>query len=198
VEKPSLTTGEIADYCGVNFRTVIRWIKRGHLKAYQLPGRGDNRVEIRGFVNFLRENNMPIPDDFRKYSMRVLIVDDDTSMAKNIQRVLHRAGFETEIALDGFQAGTLAESFTPSLMTLDLKMPGLSGLEVIRFARGKDNLKHIKIAVVSAMPQQDLDEALKAGADCVIEKPFNNDDLVDKVSELMGIRVSNQPSIAPI
>ena len=193
MEKPSLTTGEIADYCGVNFRTVIRWIKRGHLKAYQLPGRGDNRVEIRDFVNFLRENEMPIPDDFRKYSMRVLIVDDDTSMAKNIQRVLHRAGFETEIALDGFQAGTLAESFTPSVMTLDLKMPGLSGLEVIRFARSKDNLKHIKIVVVSAMPQQDLDEALSAGADCVLEKPFNNDELVEKVSDLMGIRVANQP-----
>lgn len=193
MEKPSLTTGEIADYCGVNFRTVIRWIKRGHLKAYQLPGRGDNRVEIRDFVNFLRENSMPIPDDFRKYSMRVLIVDDDTSMAKNIQRVLHRAGFETEIALDGFQAGTLAESFTPSVMTLDLKMPGLSGLEVIRFARSKDNLKHIKIVVVSAMPQQDLDEALNAGADCVLEKPFNNDELVEKVSELMGLRVANQP-----
>lgn len=193
MEKPSLTTGEIADYCGVNFRTVIRWIKRGHLKAYQLPGRGDNRVEIRDFVNFLRENSMPIPDDFRKYSMRVLIVDDDTSMAKNIQRVLNRAGFETEIALDGFQAGTLAESFTPSVMTLDLKMPGLSGLEVIRFARSKDNLKHVKIVVVSAMPQQDLDEALNAGADCVLEKPFNNDELVEKVSDLMGIRVANQP-----
>ena len=192
MEKPSLTTGEIADYCGVNFRTVIRWIKRGHLKAYQLPGRGDNRVEIRDFVNFLRENSMPIPDDFRKYSMRVLIVDDDTSMAKNIQRVLHRAGFETEIALAGFQAGTLAESFTPSVMTLDLKMPGLSGLEVIRFARSKDNLKHIKIVVVSAMPQQDLDEALSAGADCVLEKPFNNDELVEKVSDLMGIRVAGQ------
>jgi excisionase family DNA binding protein len=196
LEKPSLTTGEIAEYCGVNFRTVIRWIKRGHLKAYQLPGRGDNRVEIQDFLNFLREHDMPVPDDFKKFSYRVLIVDDDPSMAKNIQRVLYRAGFETEIALDGFQAGTLAESFTPTVITLDLKMPGLSGLEVVKFARTRDNLKHIKILIISAMPQKDLDEALETGADDVLEKPFNNDELIEKVSLLMGVRITNEPHIS--
>jgi excisionase family DNA binding protein len=196
LEKPSLTTGEIAEYCGVNFRTVIRWIKRGHLKAYQLPGRGDNRVEIQDFLNFLREHDMPVPDDFKKFSYRVLIVDDDPSMAKNIQRVLYRAGFETEIALDGFQAGTLAESFTPTVITLDPKMPGLSGLEVVKFARTRDNLKHIKILIISAMPQKDLDEALETGADDVLEKPFNNDELIEKVSLLMGVRITNEPHIS--
>ena len=196
MEKPSLTTGEIAEYCGVNFRTVIRWIKRGHLKAYQLPGRGDNRVEIQDFLNFLREHDMPVPDDFKKFSYRVLIVDDDPSMAKNIQRVLYRAGFETEIALDGFQAGTLAESFTPTVITLDLKMPGLSGLEVVKFARTRDNLKHIKILIISAMPQKDLDEALETGADDVLEKPFNNVELIEKVSLLMGVRITNEPHIS--
>ena len=55
-DKRTLTTGEIANYCGVNFRTVIRWIQRGQLRAYQLPGRGDNRVEVHNFIAFLREN----------------------------------------------------------------------------------------------------------------------------------------------
>ena len=117
MEKNSLTTGEIAQYCGVNFRTVIRWIKRGHLKAYQLPGRGDNRVEVQDFLNFLREHDMPVPEDFQQFSLRVLIVDDDDAMAKNIQRVLRRAGFDTEIAADGFRAGTLAESFSPAVIS---------------------------------------------------------------------------------
>ena len=61
----TLTTGEIARYCGVNFRTVIRWIKRGHLRAYQLPGRGDNRVELEDFLEFLREHRMPIPEELK-------------------------------------------------------------------------------------------------------------------------------------
>ena len=119
-------------------------------------------------------------------------------MAKNIQRVLYRAGFETEIALDGFQAGTLAESFAPAVITLDLKMPGLSGLEVIKFARKRENLKNIKILVISAMPQKDLDEVREIGADDVLEKPFNNDDLIEKVSNLMGVRITHEPHISKL
>jgi excisionase family DNA binding protein len=65
VEKRTLTTGEIAQYCGVNFRTVIRWIKRGYLDAFQLPGRGDNRIEVEDFLVFLKKNNIPIPKEFR-------------------------------------------------------------------------------------------------------------------------------------
>jgi excisionase family DNA binding protein len=51
-DKQALTTGEAAKYCGVNFRTVIRWIERGHLDAYKLPGRGDNRIPVDTFVDY--------------------------------------------------------------------------------------------------------------------------------------------------
>ena len=186
MKKRILTTGEIAQYCGVNFRTVIRWIKRGHLKAYQLPGRGDNRVEIHDFLRFLTEHHMPIPQEFRQSSPRVLIVEDEPAMASTIQRLLHRHGFETSIALNGVHAGTLLESFSPTVMTLDLKMPGLGGLDVLKFVRQSENLKDIKILVVSAMPRHELEEALAAGANDVLEKPFENDILVEKVSHLAG------------
>ena len=189
MEKRVLTTGEIAQYCGVNFRTVIRWIQKGHLKAYQLPGRGDNRVEIHDFLNFLREHDMPIPEEFKEYLKRIIIVDDDESMASNIQRTLRRAGFETIVASDGFQAGTLTESFSPRLMTLDLSMPGLSGMDVLRFIRTSEQLKYLKVLVVSAMPRENLDQALAAGADDVLEKPFENNILIERVCKLMGVPV---------
>jgi len=186
LKKRILTTGEIAQYCGVNFRTVIRWIKRGHLKAYQLPGRGDNRVEIQDFLRFLKEHHMPVPEEFRPSSPRVLIVEDEPAMANTIQRLLHRHGFETAIALSGVHAGTLLESFSPAVMTLDLKMPGLGGLDVLKFVRQSEHLKDIKILVVSAMPRQELEEALAAGANDILEKPFENDILVEKISHLAG------------
>lgn len=189
VEKSVLTTGEVAQYCKVNFRTVIRWIKRGHLKAYQLPGRGDNRVEVADFLRFLKQHNMPVPGEFQRSAPRVLIVDDDQGTAQAIQRVLRRAGFETQVAFDGFSAGALMESFAPEVMTLDLRMPGLGGLEVLGFVRSHPRLQGIKIVVVSGLPRARLDEALAKGADEVLDKPFENNVLVEKVSRLAGIEV---------
>ena len=49
----TLTSGEIATYCDVNLRTVIRWIESGKLKGFKLPGRGNNRVLVSDFVSFL-------------------------------------------------------------------------------------------------------------------------------------------------
>jgi len=192
-DKKTLTTGDIAKYCGVNFRTVIRWIERGHLKAHQLPGRGDNRVEVPDFLAFLRAHDMPIPEEFLDRSARVLIVDDDPAMSAAIQRTLKRAGFETRVASDGFRAGTLLGTFLPGVMTLDLRMPGIPGLDVLKFVRLAERLKDIRILVVSAMPRKDLDAALAAGADDVIEKPFRNPELLEKVVRLAGVDPSTVP-----
>ena len=101
----TLTTGEIANYCGVNFRTVIRWIQRGQLRAYQLPGRGDNRVEVHNFIAFLRENNIPIPRDFLHLARRVLVVENDPAVSQAIERVLRKHNFDVYNAQDGFPPG---------------------------------------------------------------------------------------------
>lgn len=183
--KRHLTTGDIAELCGVNFRTVIRWIQNGLLKAYQLPGnRGDNRVQKRDFLEFLRDNRIPVPSEFQPYSRRILVVEDDELMAKAIKRALERKEYEVMVAPGGFLAGAMAATFSPAVMTLDLKMPGLSGIDVLKAIRSDPELAGIKVVVVSAMPQKELDEALEAGADDILEKPFKNKDLIAKVSRL--------------
>jgi len=184
----TLTTGEISKLCGVHFRTVIRWIEKGYLKAYKLPGRGDNRVAVPDFLDFLRKHDMPVPEELRGPSDRVLIVDDDRNMAKAMARILKRAGFEPQIATDGLRAGALLETYKPAVMTLDLNMPGLSGFDVLEFIRGSDSLSGIRILVVSALPQADLDKALTCGADAVLAKPFGNEHLVQSVRALQGSR----------
>jgi excisionase family DNA binding protein len=189
--KRILTTGDIAELCGVNFRTVIRWIQNGHLKAFQLPGRGDNRVLIKDFLEFLRANNMPLPEELEGTGeAKILIVEDDKRMAQSMQRALKRKGFETMIALEGFMAGVVATTFKPTVMTLDLKMPGLGGLDILKGIRKNPDLSGIKILVVSAMPQEELDAAIAGGADDVLEKPFANADLVAKVANLAGVRLT--------
>ena len=185
-ERRALTTGEVAKHCGVNLRTVIRWIERGHLKAYQLPGRGDNRVEIADFVAFLHANRMPVPAELQEGPRRVLVVEDDEQVAGILARALKEAGYEVALAEDGFQAGTLLGTLVPAVMTVDLRMSGMGGLEVIRQVRGNPRLAGVKILIVSAMPKAELEEALKAGADGILQKPFEPEALLAAVSRLAG------------
>jgi excisionase family DNA binding protein len=187
VKRKVLTTGEVADYCGVRVITVLGWIQKGLLKAYKLPGRGDNRIEAEDFVAFLKANAMPIPRAYEHHARRILIVEDDPPMARIIMAHLDEAGFETLVASDGFRAGACIESFRPSVVTLDLMIPGLSGIEVLKFIREQNHLKDVKILVVSGMPKAKLDEALQAGADATLSKPFETDVLVAEVTKLAGV-----------
>ncbi len=179
-----LSSGDVARYCGVHFRTVIRWIEKGSLKAYKLPGRGNNRIEERDFLEFLSTNNLPVPPEFKKANKRILIVDDDHAMASAMQRVLKRSGFETQVAHDGFSAGSMLANFEPVLMILDLSMPGMSGFDVLDFIGQDKNYKYLKVLVVSALEDGQLQRAKRAGANDCLSKPFDNKHLLQKVSEL--------------
>lgn len=61
MDPSTLRTAQVASYCGVSTSTVLRWIKGGSLKSYQLPGRGDNRIRMDDFVHFLQAYGMPVP-----------------------------------------------------------------------------------------------------------------------------------------
>lgn len=186
MKQKTLTTGEIAEFCDVNFRTVIRWIDRGLLKSYKLPGRGDNRVQPADFVAFLQENNMPIPDEFAELDRqnRILVIDDDEGMASAISRLLIRQGYEVEVAHSGFEAGSKLASFQPVLVTLDLSMPGIDGFDVLRTLRTQHD-SAIKVIVISALNDMQLEKAIEQGADLTFRKPFDNDALITAVTQLI-------------
>lgn len=202
-EKRALTTGEIAKFCGVNFRTVIRWIEKGYMSAYKLPGRGDNRVTIDEFLRFLESNNMPVPDSLlpKKGSLvketkaetannadvkqKILVVEDEENMAKAIRRALVRAGYSVELAGSGVEAGIKLANFKPDLVTLDLNMPGMSGLEVLQYMNGNEAFAEVKVLLVSAAEKAELVRGMSSGADAVLEKPFQNEELLSAVAQLL-------------
>ncbi|MFT5995865.1 MAG: two-component system response regulator VicR [Glaciecola sp.] len=183
----SLTTGAIAQYCDVNLRTVIRWIDKGSLKGYKLPGRGNNRVTVKDFITFLKENDMPIPSEFVPSNKTTLIVDDDIDMANAIKRVLRKNGFVCDTATNGFLAGSKLMQHKPALMTLDLNMPGLNGFELLEHIRKQDEFQDLKILVISALNQDSLNKALALGADAVLSIPFDNQQLLTLVDELTNL-----------
>lgn len=186
----TFSTGDIAKFCDVNLRTVIRWIEKGELEGFKLPGRGNNRVTEQAFLAFLNCHNIPIPDELKESqtanSNKILIVDDEVQIAKAIQRVLRGAGYHTSLAHDGFRAGSKLVKERPALMTLDLSMPGIDGYEVIKFVRSSEGINDTRILVISALGDDRLQEALASGADACLQKPFANSELLAIIEKLLG------------
>ncbi|MDH5394339.1 MAG: response regulator [Gammaproteobacteria bacterium] len=119
-------------------------------------------------------------------SKSVLIVEDDKLISSVIEAVLEQAGYSTLMAFDGLQAKAMLEQKKPDLITLDINMPEMSGLEFLELMKPTDYLEGVKIILVSGLPVGDLIDALVTGADWVYEKPVAPDRLLDKVVELIG------------
>ena len=198
-ENRFLTTGQVARMCGVNFRTVLRWIKKGYLNANRLPGRGDHRISHEELLVFLTKNQMPVPSEinakpppspsFENLSdtlqRRILIVEDDLAAAHSLQRILKSAGYETKIATGGFEAGILLTEFRPSLITLDIHMNGMNGLDVLRLMKSNPLLQAIKVLIVSGDTSGKAEDALLHGAHGLIAKPFQRVSFLSVVKELL-------------
>src|SRR5256885_7658144 len=84
---------------------------------------------------------------------------------------LFRSQVETDVAHDGFEAGSKVESFRPHALVLDLMMPGIDGFEVCRRLRARHTLNHIRIVAVTGFPSPDhVNRILAAGADACVAK----------------------------
>jgi excisionase family DNA binding protein len=181
-----LTTSKVAQQCGVSQRTVIRWIERGELDAYKLPGRGDHRILASELDRFLEAYGMPPLQPLQEQPCRVLIIEDEPVTAHMIEHALTGAGYETLVARDGFVAGAKLHTFKPSIITLDLLMPGIDGLEVLRLLRQAPPPFPLKVLIVSGDASERLTAALGLGAQGVVRKPFSKAELLDAVERLFG------------
>lgn len=117
-------------------------------------------------------------------------------MAHAIQRVLRGAGFETMLAADGMMTRSLLSSFQPSLITLDLFMPNLDGIALLRFMRDLGEVMpalSCRTLVVSGASKECLQLALELGAHGVLAKPFTNEALLERVGFVLGDKKGDTP-----
>ncbi|CAN5430383.1 response regulator [soil metagenome] len=114
--------------------------------------------------------------------MKILIADDDPQILRALKVTLGARGYDIVTASDGVDALNQAISHHPDLVMLDLGMPGLNGIQVIEGIRGWSK---VPILVVSGRTDAaDKVEALDAGADDYVTKPFSVDELLARVRAL--------------
>lgn len=118
---------------------------------------------------------------------RVLVVDDEVSLAKIMRKQLEVSGFEVLVASDGEEALVKARELHPDLMVLDMMLPKLSGLEVCATMKQDAELRRIPILMVTARAKrEDCQTALKQGADAYLAKPFELEDFVENIKRLLS------------
>jgi CheY-like chemotaxis protein len=113
----------------------------------------------------------------------VLVADDNDVAQRLCKRVLEKAGYKVLIAADGLQAVDVALNQNPSMILMDVAMPGIDGLEAMRRIKAERPNMPIVIASAHSMAS-DRERFLAAGADNVLSKPFRLADLVAIVAKL--------------
>jgi DNA-binding response OmpR family regulator len=116
--------------------------------------------------------------------MRVLIIEDYDPLRKSIAKGLREAGFAVDAAADGEEGLAFAESAEYDVIILDLMLPKVDGLSVLRRIRGARNLAHV-LVLTAKDKLSDRVDGLNLGADDYLVKPFAFEELVARVSALV-------------
>lgn len=115
---------------------------------------------------------------------RILVVDDEASIRELCARVLQRAGYEVAMAGSGEEAVTRLQDEPFDAVVSDIRMPGLSGLDVLGAA--KQRYPAIRVVLITGFgTPQTLDRARQSGADRILTKPFNPVELLGAVKEIL-------------
>ena len=185
-EKQVLTTGEAAELCRVSQQTIIRCFDSGRLTGFRVPGSRFRRIPRSELIRFMRVNNIPV-DLLDHNRVRVLVVDDDPSIVRIIEEMLGREErFEIRTVATGYDAGMVTREFRPNIVLLDYMLPDVNGNIVCERIKSDSELSDTKIIIISGVVRQaEIDCLLESGADAFIPKPFQVEDLIEKIDALI-------------
>jgi DNA-binding response OmpR family regulator len=112
----------------------------------------------------------------------VLVADDDADILSLVSLRLEKAGYDVVSATDGRKAFDLVREQRPDAAILDVRMPEMDGLELIRSIRADEQSKDMLVIALSARVREaNIAEGLEAGADEYMQKPFNGKQLIELV-----------------
>ena len=128
---------------------------------------------------------------------RILVVDDETQISRVLKTSLQSQGYEVKTEADGEGGFNAAMNWLPDLIVTDLSMPGMSGIELCRAVRERSRVPIIVLSVRGE--EKSKIEALDAGADDYVTKPFSVNELLARVrANLRRVIADEEPASEPI
>ena len=189
VKKRFYTTFEIGEICGVFPSTVINWIKDGRIKASYTPG-GHRRVVQADLLEFMKKLGYPIPLEMGGAWKRILIVDDEKTVCRMIQRAFrdYAALFKTETLSSGIDALVEIGKSRPDLVILDVVMPVIDGASLCASLKANPVTRDIKLIGITGkrLPGTKL-RFIKKNTDAFFRKPLDIQKLLAKSAFLLRV-----------
>ncbi len=117
----------------------------------------------------------------------ILIVEDSATQAKQLELLLREEGFRVTVATNGRAGIANARSLKPDLVISDIQMPEMNGYEMCRLLKQDPALKDVPIILLTILTDlADVIEALNVSADCYVSKPYDEDQLLAKINQLLA------------
>ncbi len=117
----------------------------------------------------------------------ILIVDDEPNIVLSLEFLMRKRGYTVTTASDGEEALRLVDEHKPDLVLLDVMMPRMDGYQVCEVLRGRDDLKDLRIIMLTAKGRDvEREKGLSMGADEYITKPFSTQEVVTRVEQVLG------------
>jgi CheY-like chemotaxis protein len=159
---------KLATHLGVPHSTLQLWLTDKATLPQQIFDKVID-VMLEDDIAALKGTPPPAP---AKAPPRVLVVDDDVSGAYGLARVIQQLGYPVETASDGPTAMESARRFRPEVIFLDLRMPGMDGVEIARLLKAEGLGSHI-VAATAYQSELDRTRTVSAGFDAQVLKPLD-------------------------
>ena len=129
-----------------------------------------------------------------KIVKKILLIDDDEEMCDELSQILRDEGYSVTSTFNGVEGSRLLLRNEYDLLMLDIKMPGINGVEILKTAKEKNVRAKILVVTGSFMinkllkegnvPEEGEDQTILKLADCLVSKPFDIEGLLERIKEL--------------
>ena len=187
-----MTPNQVAELLMVTPTAVRQWAEKGDIAALTTPG-GHRRFLRTEVMRFAQQRGLSFP--VADQSVKILIVEDDEFFSHYLKTVLHKLNknIEIEVVNGGFQAGLIIKEFKPSIVLLDLVMPGIDGFEVCKLLKESPETNSIRVIVITSHTDDDkIQRIISSGAETCLHKPID----IDTLEKALNLPVPNEAEIS--
>ncbi|MDP6625539.1 MAG: response regulator [Nitrospinota bacterium] len=153
------------------------WVEERCKKVYALQKKGCTIGMIKDILQKEKE---------QKSGRKILIVDDEKKFCMLLKKFFQDNDFVAEVAMDGFEAGFKAREFLPTIILLDITLPGINGIEVCRSLKNNEDTTAIKVIAMSGDLRYTEGEVVNSGAEMFLPKPIEFESLLKICNDMVA------------